>query len=169
MALESATYINDLNAANPASTDGLAQADDHFRLIKGAVKSTFPNIAGAVTLTHTELNYLSGATSGLQSQIDNLSTTKGVKEGSSSIVTTGAVNAGSITSGFGTIDTGTSSITGGAMSSSGTVTMTAGAADWAFTVSGNNLIISYDGTSKMKLDTAGNLTVVGDVTAFGTI
>ena len=34
MALETGTHISDLNAANPVSTDGLAQADDHLRLIK---------------------------------------------------------------------------------------------------------------------------------------
>jgi len=56
MALESATYINDLNAANPAATDGLAQADDHFRLIKGAVKATFPNVTGAINATHGALD-----------------------------------------------------------------------------------------------------------------
>jgi hypothetical protein len=33
----------------------------------------------------------------------------------------------------------------------------------------NNLIFKYSGTSKMKLDTSGNLTVVGDVTAYGTV
>jgi len=41
--------------------------------------------------------------------------------------------------------------------------------DWTFTVSSNNLIISYAGTAKAKLDTSGNLTVVGNVTAYGSI
>jgi len=50
-----------------------------------------------------------------------------------------------------------------------TMTLDNGASDWQFSVSGNNLIISYGGTSKAKLDSSGNLTVVGDVTAFGTI
>jgi len=84
MALESATYINDLNAANPAATDGLAQADDHFRLVKGAVKATFPNVTGAITATHgaidaaatfagaitasvAEINVLDGISAGLTS------------------------------------------------------------------------------------------------------
>ena len=40
MALETGTNISDLNAANPVSTDGLAQADDHLRLIKSTVKAT---------------------------------------------------------------------------------------------------------------------------------
>jgi len=62
MALESGTYINSLNTSNPASTDGLAQADDHLRLIKSTVKSTFPNVTGAVSATHTELNLIDGLT-----------------------------------------------------------------------------------------------------------
>ena len=33
----------------------------------------------------------------------------------------------------------------------------------------NNLLFAYSGTSKMKLDSSGNLTVTGDITASGTI
>jgi microcystin-dependent protein len=62
MALETGTYINSLNASNPVSTDGLSQADDHLRLIKSTIKSTFPNIDGAITTTEDELNVLDGAT-----------------------------------------------------------------------------------------------------------
>ena len=62
MALESGTYINSLNASNPAATDGIAQADDHMRLIKSTVKASFPGVTGAVTSTHTELNALDGFT-----------------------------------------------------------------------------------------------------------
>lgn len=56
MALESASYISQLNAANPLSTDTVAQADDHLRLIKSVLKSTFPNLNGPVTKTPAELN-----------------------------------------------------------------------------------------------------------------
>lgn len=56
MALESGTYINSLNASNPVATDGLAQADDHLRLLKSTILSSFPGITGAVNATHTELN-----------------------------------------------------------------------------------------------------------------
>ncbi len=56
MPLESATYISDLNVANPVSTDSVAQADDHIRLIKSAIKATFPNITGPVTATQGALN-----------------------------------------------------------------------------------------------------------------
>lgn len=51
-----------------------------------------------------------------------------------------------------------------------TVTLDNGANDWQFSVdASNNLIISIAGTAKAKLDSSGNLTVVGDITAFGTI
>ena len=52
---------------------------------------------------------------------------------------------------------------------SDTFTLDNGASDWQFSVVSNNLIISYAGTAKMKLDTSGNLTVTGDVISEGTI
>ena len=97
MALENGTYVNSLVPANPASTDGLAQADDHIRLIKSTIKNTFPNITGPVTstqaeldaslpaghvsyladlvntgVTSTEYDYLDGVTSNIQIQIDSI-------------------------------------------------------------------------------------------------
>ena len=56
MALETATYINGLNTANPAATDPLSQADEHLRLIKSTIKATFPNVTGPVTKTQAQLN-----------------------------------------------------------------------------------------------------------------
>lgn len=56
MALESGSFINSLDAANPVATDGLAQADDHMRLLKATIKATFPSVTGAINATHTEIN-----------------------------------------------------------------------------------------------------------------
>lgn len=97
MALENGTYVNSLVPANPASTDGLAQADDHIRLIKSTIKNTFPNITGPVTstqaeldaslpaghvsylaalvntgVTSTEYDYLDGVTSNIQTQLNSI-------------------------------------------------------------------------------------------------
>lgn len=60
MTVETATYISDLNTANPGATDLKAEGDDHLRLIKSTVKTTFPNITGAVTPTHAVINNLAG-------------------------------------------------------------------------------------------------------------
>jgi microcystin-dependent protein len=56
MPLESAGFIHQLNPANPASSDRLQQGDDHIRLIKAAIKATFPNLTGAVKATEKFLN-----------------------------------------------------------------------------------------------------------------
>jgi hypothetical protein len=54
--LEAATYISDLVSTNPAVADATNQGDDHIRLIKAALKATFPNITGPVTKTQAQLN-----------------------------------------------------------------------------------------------------------------
>lgn len=66
MALEVATYINQLNTANPVGSDPLAQADDHLRLIKTTIKNTFPNIDGPLTVTDDVLNALPGRVATLE-------------------------------------------------------------------------------------------------------
>jgi hypothetical protein len=63
MGLETATYINGLVATNPVgATDPKSAGDDHLRLIKATLLATFAAITGAVTATHTELNYVHGVT-----------------------------------------------------------------------------------------------------------
>lgn len=48
MPLEVATWINDLVSSNPVgATDTKAEGDDHLRLIKTALKNTFPLAVGA--------------------------------------------------------------------------------------------------------------------------
>lgn len=56
MSLEVATYINQLVPSNPDGSDSKGQGDDHLRLIKGALKNTFPNVTGAVTASQADLN-----------------------------------------------------------------------------------------------------------------
>ena len=105
MALETGTYISSLNASNPASTDGLAQADDHIRLLKSTIKATLPNVTGAVTASHTELNALDGVTAsateinkldGLTAstaQLNTLASGGGVIPSGGIIIWSGAVSA----------------------------------------------------------------------------
>lgn len=70
MTVESATYPPQLNTAWPTSADWVSEGDDHIILLKTVVKTTFPNVAGAVNASHIELNYLVGVTSGIQGQIN---------------------------------------------------------------------------------------------------
>ena len=70
MPIESATFINQLNTANPEISDAYSTADDHIRLIKQCVRNSFSDIGSEVSASAGEINYLRGATSNLQTQID---------------------------------------------------------------------------------------------------
>jgi len=55
MGLESATYLDELVTTNPVgSTDPKSQGDNHLRLIKSALKSTFPGLAGRAWRVQTK-------------------------------------------------------------------------------------------------------------------
>lgn len=43
MGLEAGTYVNDLVATNPVAGDPQSQGDDHLRLLKSTLRTTFPN------------------------------------------------------------------------------------------------------------------------------
>lgn len=53
MGLESGTYINDLVSSNPAGSDLESQGDDHLRLLKSVLQSTFPAAARAYRFPDT--------------------------------------------------------------------------------------------------------------------
>lgn len=109
MGLETSTYVDGLNIANPAATDGLAQADDHIRLIKTVLKNTFPNLDGAVTASVANLNN----TTAIPSTITDL----GISDGSNGMVlsTDGSGNFSFVALPAGTTDTNYY-VTGGSFS-----------------------------------------------------
>jgi hypothetical protein len=86
--------------------------------------------------------------------------------GSVSIVTTGAINSGSITSGFGSIDNGasaittTGTITGGTIASTGNITVTG-------TVDGRD--VAADGTKLDGVEASADVTDTTNVTAAGAL
>lgn len=54
MGLETATYISQLVPANPLSTDAVSQGDDHLRLIKSVLQSSFPAMSSPFRKWRTE-------------------------------------------------------------------------------------------------------------------
>lgn len=96
MGLETATYINALVATNPTSADPKSQGDDHIRLLKYAIKASFPNVAGAVTASHTELNLLTGITYALAAADGSNLTTPLPGDSSTKIATTAFVAAAAL-------------------------------------------------------------------------
>ena len=65
MALESGTYISQLNSSNPTTSDDVAEGDDHLRLIKAVLKNQFSGLTGttAISASEAELNIMDGVTS----------------------------------------------------------------------------------------------------------
>ena len=169
MALETGSFINSLVVTNPASTDGLAQADDHLRLIKSTIRNTFPSITGAVTSTQAELNVLdgSGATTADLNKLHAVTATAAMlnhTDGVTSNIQTQMDTKAPLASPTftGTLVAPTANIT-----TANVTTVDLG--DWTVTQTGTNLVFSTGGVGKMKLDASGNLTVVGNVTGFGSI
>ena len=81
------------------------------------------------------------------------------------LTVTGTLNA--TLSATGAISAGANNITTTATLNAGTVSL--GTNGWTVTQDGTNLLFKYNGTSKMKLESNGNLTVTGNVTAYGSI
>lgn len=81
-----------------------------------------------------------------------------------------AITGGTITGITNLTATG-GTFSGTTVTASGTVTggTVAIGSNWTVTVSGTTLIFKYNGTNKMKIDSSGNLTVTGNITAYGTV
>ena len=166
MALETGTFINSLNAANLASTDGLAQADDHMRLIKSTVKASFPNITGAVNATQTELNIKDGVTT----SIDEINLLDGVTAITAEINYINGVTCNSQTQ----INAITSDVLADTSPQLGRKLDTNGNSiafgNWTIEVDGsNNLLFRYSGDTKIRMMAAGAFDVEDDIIAFSGI
>ena len=97
----------------------------------------------------------------------NTPTWGGVSLGTMASQNSNAVNitGGSIT-GLTTLSTSGGTISATTLTATTTLGIGAG---WTAVQSGTTLIFKYSGVNKMKIDSSGNLTVVGNVTAYGTV
>jgi hypothetical protein len=163
MALESASFINGLNASNPTSTDGLGQADDHIRLLKNTIKSTFPNVDAAVTPSPAELNTLDGYT-GNTADFNILSGASAagltaaellyVKDVTSDIQAQINSKASSASPSFtGTLNAGDAIVLG----------------SWTIYDSGGYLYIKYGTDDVFRFDSNGHFRADDDISAFETL
>lgn len=105
MALESATYVNQLVDTNPPGTDPVAQGDDHLRLIKSTLVTTFPNVGGVVNASDAQLNtILSAVVSGTGAvNAASVASAGAYTGGTGQLVPTGAIfawYAGTIPTGY---------------------------------------------------------------------
>ena len=140
---------NYTKSTNFASKDNLTSGDP-LKIVKGTeINTEYDNIATAIA---TKADLANPTFTG----------TVNVAALTASSTITGALT-GNVTGNL----TGnvTGNVTGNTSGTAGSVATT----NWTVTESGTKIYFTYGGTKKAMLDSSGNLTVVGNVTAYGTV
>lgn len=183
MTVENATHINNLDPTYPTSSDAVSEGDNHIRLIKTAVKATFPSLTGATQATAAQMNLLTTATdTNTANQLVKRNASGNFNGGTITAVTlagtlstaaqtnvtsVGALDGGSITSGFGAINNGASNITTTGDLAAGKATID------SVIVNGTNIGHTNDtdliGLASGALTVNGTLTTSGELTVTGNI
>lgn len=167
---ETATYIGDLATsstvpADSGSTGKRYKGGAEIRKTKDIMKATFPNVTGAVTATHTELNLLDGSTAG------TAVASKALVVDANKDITLGAgdFTATNIT-GTGTVTIATADINGGAIDGVTIGASSAGAATFTTAdINGGTIDGAALGTTVTAVtQSPGNNTTAVATTAFVT-
>lgn len=103
MPIESASFVSQLNSANPPIGDDFGEGDDHLRMIKACIRATWPNMTAiACTPSTVEFNHLVGVTSSIQTQFTAQTALSALKANLASPTFTGTVTipSGAVISGY---------------------------------------------------------------------
>lgn len=131
--------------------DGVTSTAAELNILDGVTSTAAElNILDGVTATAAELNILDGvtATTAELNYVDGVTSAIQTQLDAKSPIASPTF-------------TGTVTIPG--------ITVSGGTQNWTATASGTNLTFAYNGVNKMRIDANGNLTVTGDVTAFGSL
>ena len=144
--------------------DGLTASTSELNIMDGVTATTAElNIMDGVTASTAELNIMDGVTASTA----ELNIMDGVT------ATTAELNyVDGVTSAIQTQLNAKSPIASPTFTGTVTIpgfTVSGGTQNWTATASGTNLTFAYNGVNKMRIDSSGNLTVTGDVTAFGSL
>ena len=129
------------------------------------------NIMDGVTATTAELNIMDGVTAtAAELNYNDTGAAVGTVVASKTVTADANKDVASLRNLTltGELDAATLDLSGAADLGS-SLTLSAGASNWVAAVLNNDLVFSYGGSNKMKLDTSGNLTVTGDINTNGTI
>ena len=135
------TQIDSLSSSKQANITGAATtiASSDLTPERALLSDSNGKVAVSSTISSTELGYLDGVTSNIQTQIDGIST---------SLVDDPSPTLGA------QLDTNGNSIRFG---------------DWTILLSGTDLLFQYSGDTKIRMTSGGNLDVEDDITAFSGI
>tara|TARA_S200002703_G_scaffold97764_2_gene84407 strand:- start:333 stop:1508 length:1176 start_codon:yes stop_codon:yes gene_type:complete len=168
-----------LNAKQATITGAATTIDDTDLTASRAVVSNASGKVAVSSVTSTEVGYLDGVTSAIQTQLNGKENTVSLTANRAVISDgSGGLSASSVSSTeVGYLDGVTSAVQTqldgklGGSNAAATInsltssTITLGS--WTITTSGSDLKFAYNGTNRFKLSSAGALTVENDVTAFG--
>ena len=139
------------SAAELNILDGVTATAAELNILDGVTATAAElNILDGVTASTAELNILAGATLSTA----ELNYVTGVTSAIQTQIDTKAPSA-------------SPTLTSPTLAS--VITVTGGTQSWTVTAAGTNLTFAYNGVNKMRMDSTGNLTVTGNVTAYGTI
>ena len=135
------TQLNTLSSGKEATITGAATTITSSNLTpdRALLSNGSGKVAASANITSTELGYLDGVTSNIQTQINGISTS--------------LINDPTPTLG-GQLNTNGNSIKFG---------------NWTIVLSGTDLLFQYSGDTKIRMTSAGNLDVEDDITAFSGI
>lgn len=139
MAVEAATYISDLVPATIGNTTDPIEGGAQVNLVKTVLQNSFPNIAGAVTASHAEINYLDITTLGTAQASKALTVSAGSAINATGITWTSLGTVTTMDLNGGTID-GTP--IGGSSAAAGTFTTLT--ANTSFVLNGSTALTSVD-------------------------
>ena len=144
--------------------DGVTATTAELNIMDGVTATTAElNILDGVTATTAELNILDGVTA----TAAELNIMDGVTATTAELNYVDGVTSAIQTQIDAKAPSSSPTLTTPTLSS--VVTITGGTQSWTVTASGTNLTFAYNGTNVMKVDSSGNLTTIGNVTAYGTI
>ena len=151
----------ELNLVDGSSAGTVANSKAVIYGASGEVNATTLQVGGvAITATPAEINTLDGITA----TTAELNLLDGVTSTTAELNLVDGSAAGTITNSKAVIYSAAGDV------KATTATIDGTTSDWQFSVDGSdNLIVKYGATSVMKLDSSGNLTVIGDIISEGTI
>ena len=144
--------------------DGVTASTAELNIMDGVTATTAElNIMDGVTATAAELNILDGVTS----TTAELNILDGVTATATELNYVDGVTSNVQTQLNAKAPSASPTLTTPTLSSS--ITITGGTQSWTVAASGTNLTFAYNGTNVLRVDSSGNLTTLGNVTAYGTI
>lgn len=140
-----------LNAKQATITGAATTIDtENLTANRALISNSSGKVAASSTITTTELGYLNGVTSNIQTQLNG------------KLSTSGGTVSGNLTA--------TGDVTGDLLTVNDRIVLNSYSTSWFIDVdTSGNVLFKYGSVTRAKLDASGNLSVAGNVTAYASL